>query len=426
MRKFIISLAALAGVALVGCNKNVNLPEPLGPEGASITLNIRGNTTKATEVGVADENAMNKIEVLIFNADGNLDAYADISGYDETEGQEATRTVSATTGVKEVFVVTNAPSAWTLSSVGTKAALQAKVADIADNGRPLGSAEPGYPGTARDNFVMIGRIDKSLKAGNNSATVVVSRAAARIRIKKITADFDNPALAAQTFTVKKIYIANAVGQQTMDYDFGVPSYGTPLDDNGNVWYNKYNGNSAAPAIVFDEVGDGTGASVARAPFLLKDFGAGYAIADNATKMADGAAPANNETDAAHWLSFYVMQNSNLFDAEDVASPTHPAPYGGDFESGFTARYTKLVIEATLGSETYFYSIPILSRASYPQGTPTAGILPNYSYDIDELVITRPGTHNPDVPVFSADVLFTISVNPWEVVPIATEAGKYVI
>lgn len=73
--------------------------------------------------------------------------------------------------------------------------------------------------------------------------------------------------------------------------------------------------------------------------------------------------------------------------------------------------TRLVIEAEIGDEKNYYPItlPALSR--------------NNSYEINELVITRQGSDDPDVPVSFTDVTFSITVNPWNVIPVGNVEGS---
>ena len=67
--------------------------------------------------------------------------------------------------------------------------------------------------------------------------------------------------------------------------------------------------------------------------------------------------------------------------------------------------TRLVIETTLGESKYYYPINLPEMAA------------NKSYEIAEVVITRPGSDNPDEPVSFADATFSINVIDWTVVPV---------
>ena len=71
----------------------------------------------------------------------------------------------------------------------------------------------------------------------------------------------------------------------------------------------------------------------------------------------------------------------------------------------TSKTTRLVIETTLGETKYYYPINLPEMAA------------NKSYEIAEVVITRPGSDNPDEPVSFADATFSINVIDWTVVPV---------
>ena len=71
----------------------------------------------------------------------------------------------------------------------------------------------------------------------------------------------------------------------------------------------------------------------------------------------------------------------------------------------SVKQTRIVIETMLGTKKYYYPINLPEMDS------------NKSYEIDEVVITRPGSDDPDVPVSFADASFSINVLDWTVVPV---------
>lgn len=81
---------------------------------------------------------------------------------------------------------------------------------------------------------------------------------------------------------------------------------------------------------------------------------------------------------------------------------YPNPVDSDsVDSNWSPRYTRIVIEVSLDGKTYYYPISI------------PGIQKNHTYRIEELVITRPGSLDPDIPVTLEEAIFNISVSPWE-------------
>ena len=99
--------------------------------------------------------------------------------------------------------------------------------------------------------------------------------------------------------------------------------------------------------------------------------------------APGATIANNASySTPHY--FYVMPN--------------PA----------TSKTTRLVIVATLGTQKYYYPIN-LPAMQY-----------NKSYEITGVTIKRGGSDDPNTPVTSADISFSVSVNGWSTSDIAEQ------
>jgi len=73
-----------------------------------------------------------------------------------------------------------------------------------------------------------------------------------------------------------------------------------------------------------------------------------------------------------------------------------------------------VVKANLNGKDIYYVVPL------------GELKCNTSYDIDEMVITRPGSSDPEIKTEIASCTFTVEARPWTIVPIETESGKYVI
>lgn len=81
---------------------------------------------------------------------------------------------------------------------------------------------------------------------------------------------------------------------------------------------------------------------------------------------------------------------------------YPNPTSEDANGGtWSPRHTKLVIKTTYNGAVKYYPItlPVLQK--------------NHTYTITELVLTRPGSDDEDIPVSSADCSFSIVVEDWE-------------
>jgi hypothetical protein len=67
-----------------------------------------------------------------------------------------------------------------------------------------------------------------------------------------------------------------------------------------------------------------------------------------------------------------------------------------------------VVKATLGTDVYYYPITLPALES------------NKSYEIEELILTRPGSDDPDKPVSIQECTFQINVLGWTTVAVADE------
>lgn len=188
---------------------------------------------------------------------------------------------------------------------------------------------------------MIGHTDVSISP-NASVTIPVKRFAAKVEIDKITADFSSPAHAAMEFVVKDIYLVNVAGSI---------SYG--MSGSPSVWYNQM---KRVP-------GD--------ADPLISDTGIDAVV----TKDKPYATP--------HYL--YCYPNNTISDSNSET---------------WSPRFTRLVVDATLGGTLYYYPVNIPEPES------------NKLYRITDMTITGPGSESPDVPVEKGAISFTISVTDW--------------
>lgn len=191
-------------------------------------------------------------------------------------------------------------------------------------------------------FVMSGSVTATVSASAN-IEIPVKRIVARIGIGSITAEFKSSAYAAMDFIITRIYVINVAGNT--DYEVTA----SPSD-----WYNKLKyEKSDLDAMLYDDITD---TKVTKdKPYTTADY-------------------------------FYVYPNP-------TASDTQTKP--------FSARFTRLVIETTLGGTTYYYPISI------------GNIERNKTYTVSSLKVTRPGSTDPDIPVSSEDCTFSIRIEPWE-------------
>lgn len=182
--------------------------------------------------------------------------------------------------------------------------------------------------------------------GDASVEIDVNRTMSRVVLKGISVAFASEAHRASSLEVKAIYLVNVNPYQA----YSLAPSAAPASD----WYNRKGRVScAADALIAEQY---------------------------SRTMADG-----DSDGTQHY--FYAAPN-----------PTESDPQGGD---GFSARHTRLVIEAELDGETCYYPItlPVMQN--------------NHSYEIEGLTVTGAGSSDPDVPQGRALVEFTVTVRQWE-------------
>lgn len=211
----------LAGIMTVSCQKTGELhedhsPVTLYPITAGFAADIR---TKVT--GDVTDGTINDIQVLVFNADGNLDSYVSAAG--------ATATAMVPAGTKTVWAVGNGPD---LSGVTDLVAMQ--------NVRALLSSQSAG--------------DLTLCATASSVTVPLSeplaltatRETARVRLQGITNSLDRTEDRAAGLTIDEVYLSNVPGYSVVGSTTAVPS----------LWLNRkgYEASNSHNALLRDAVG----------------------------------------------------------------------------------------------------------------------------------------------------------------------------
>jgi len=414
MKKYCIFLGIALTASFAACNKNATVADVSSGKSALVTLDIhRPPVTRATVTGTADENAINTIDAFVFNATGDLDAYSHFAGYDGSSQP----TMECTTGPdKEVYILINAewPESELEAGIATRTNLEDLVFTLENNCRKAGNVP-----SSLDNFEMVGKAGATLVPGANAVSVNVSRVVSRVKINKITRQFASKSL-NKDLKIKNIYMSNVAGSYGLGSDGEI---GLCKNAGTDLWHNKYvyNASHTPKAHVDIELGMNS--------WLNKGLAADVTLAYE-EDANHAPAPVSNTSIAG---VFYVMPNNVPF----------AATTGGDGE--WSPRHTKLVIETEYQGKTYYYAIPIVeimapdgaAWSAYPilppddanyaaQAAAYKGLRANRSFEIEELVLTRLGSTNPDEPVMAADVTLTISVNDWELVTMETEGGKYVI
>lgn len=193
-------------------------------------------------------------------------------------------------------------------------------------------------------LVMEGHAPMDLSVSGGSVTVDLRRMVSKVILDGITVDFEHDEYDELDFVLKKIYLTNVAGDMT---------YGAETAD-PDQWYNK--------------------------------------IGQTSSEDVDGMILDN-------------LNDVNLKGGTDYTSSHHfycyPNPYeDDDFSSQWSPRPTRLVVEAELGEETFYYpvSLPVLER--------------NNRYHVT-LHIVRPGARTPEQDMDRQTASFTINIVGWQ-------------
>lgn len=421
MKKFLYSIAALS-LVLTGCQKNlhqgggIDNDQAVIGEPTTVTFSLSSAATKADtkEAGTLNENKVNRVDAFVFNADGTLDGYVKVDNPATITGSASVIQVKATTGKNKRFVViVNAATRGDDKFTDDEMEKVEKISDLNKVERVFQLRNNTLGG-----FQMYGNEKENLHSGDNPITVQLNRAVSRVKIDKITRNFDVPSLAAQTFKVKKIYLSNVSGSVANVVDAADASndgkyFGTFKTAVGDVWYNKYAQEADHTNHPYDGYIDLT-ADVNTKSLTQID------IADEKQTLAQNA-----YLEPENGYRLYAMPNDVMpaYAAEDdtdakcllkeqaLQSPNPWAP-----------SLTKLVIETELAGKTYYYAIPIVKRTTYPEGKISEGIGYNETFNFKNIVLTRAGSEDPDTPVSTSNVIFDLQIQPWTVQAMATDVS----
>ena len=203
MKKQLMIIAALS-LMLSACQKENQCTSCKESKPVEVTVSINGTSmTRSTGNTYANESKVNNLQILAFNATGELENYRSVDN-------EMSVTLLSSSGEKTVWAVVNAPS---LEEIKTLDELEGTLTGLADN--------------ALDSFVMTGSVTEELTDCAVIA-ITVRRIVARVSIAKITSAFaDTPAYAGKTLKVTGIYMLNVAG-----------SVNFALDGEPASWYNK--------------------------------------------------------------------------------------------------------------------------------------------------------------------------------------------
>lgn len=317
--------ALIAGFLLVvGCNQET-LQKPTPVE---IVFSVLGDETRLTNP--EGETAIHNWTLLLYQDGKLVDAGA--SDY----GTPIKKTLLE--GTYTAFAVVNPPGDFKPESYSTILDLEQEHADLGDNA-------PGQ-------LMMIGSRIVSVPS-NETQLINVNRLVCKVRIRKISVHFDNPALANKSFILKGLFLTNCYGWSRLGSDWDA----SELRSDVSLWYNRMAFNSN------EDVNN-----------LLSEMDI------NASVTID-----NPHTQEHHFYFFPNPLPENL----DTHNKT------------WTRRRTRLVLETVMGNRTWYYSVTLPSS------------IRNRTYVIEEAIIREPGSLDPEQDMPGAiDFIFSTATEDW--------------
>lgn len=222
--------------------------------------------------------------------------------------------------------------------------------DISDE-QSLRTSVSDMSDNRKDSFHMFGTKTQDMTTGNNFA-VPVSRMASKVTLGSVTNEIESDALAGKDFNVTGIYLINACGSCTLEK--------TPLSS--GKWLNMRKYENADNANGF--------------------------LGARGTKTAVAAGTVSFDRDMYCYPNPVLAQN----DANSA-------------DGAFTPRLTRLVIEAEIGTDVYYYPVNIHSKGT--------SLLANKHYTVSNVVITGPGSKSPDIIPDIDNVKFSVEVQDWD-------------
>ena len=341
--KFILLLAA-AAFGAAACTKNLDNPsEPAGAVpgvGETVTLSVSVPLGTPSKAFGAPSKAFGTPSMA-------LGAPTKASGSATEANETALKSV-------QVFVFNSsnnleAYQSATTGSVNLTCTKGAKTIAAVVNGATLSGIKTlselsgtvsQFSENSAEGLVMYGTTAQTIET-NTSVTLEVARLAAKVVIGKITNNISMTQYQGSPITINAIYLINVAGDAKFTGAY------TP-----SLWLNQSENSASADNLYYEN------------PSSLT-------IAHNASDAS------------GHY--FYCYPNPT---SEDSTA------------SEWSARHTRLVVEATVGGQTCYYPItlPVVNA--------------NTVYTVSELKITMIGTDSPDVVDAKGSASFTITVAPW--------------
>jgi hypothetical protein len=349
---FIAGTILAAAISLASCSKEIKR-EQLQIREAVVTVNLEGAPGTKTVLSAAPATDAMVNDVTVLVFKNEGNSLSDhLIDGSYSGGSQLTGITVKATTGSRNIYVVANAHETNFASVANEAEFKA----ISSNLKREGEGSFTMIGVAENQNLVTG------SSATNNITIPIHRMVARVTLSGINADFSGTLLSGQKLSEVKVYITNVAGDK---FYF-----------------------------------DGETAPSSAAVYNYTEYVAADSPATGTTGMFYDAIASQIGTEASAYSSkhyFYAYQNTLETETE-------------------TARFTRLVIEANIGSNHYYWPIDI-NRTGFKGGNTTDhdGIKANCTYDY-AVKVTRAGSDNPEDIVDISSMGITLTVTDWTVIP----------
>lgn len=256
-KTFLFLTAAMLVASAVSCNKPQEHPSPeVSRQTLKLRIGIPDEQTKvvANATNVKDFQ-INSVQVFVFDdpsSQGGASAKLETDYYyapsSPADGSLSV-TLNTTSNHKSIYVVANRARMYRTRGSYSMADFEAELTDLTEN--------------SLTGLLMVGKAQANMQPGDVPEDVYVwlKRQVCMVKLTNLKVDFGNSSLSGATFTLKGMYIKNAVGRSRMALSGCTDGVGSDVTflslsaadhSNGSYWYNKHTRTNDAPAILVDD------------------------------------------------------------------------------------------------------------------------------------------------------------------------------
>ena len=309
---------------------------PERAEDGTCTLGLSiGSNLPGKSYSNCDDGALERWAVFVYSREDKSFVFADSRDAEEEVYCQVKSGLDY-----DVFAVANYPCfgehAFSIASVESVEDLLGTVVHLSD--------------ASEDCLPMFGNLSTGIVGKDRMLCIPVFRIPSRVEIGKIKIEFEDQRLNDSSLCLSAIYLTNVQCRSTL-------SGAVAPDDNPESWYNAMQWHGSGENAILDR--------------LVAQTGINTVISNGQSQVLD--------------YCFHTMPNTTPFWADSKSAQ-------------WSARCTRLILEATINSKKYYYQITLPEMEN------------GVSYYVKEAVIRKPGSLDPEQDIPGAiDVTLSAAV-----------------